>query len=67
MRRSFQVKHDDFPLVDMSKTMNPEINLSTSMSKWNAKINPKFAGEKRTEADSISPQMGRVIKKPNTA
>jgi hypothetical protein len=54
----------------MSKTKNPQINLSTSMSKWNAKITPKLTGEGKLEDvnEKISPRVEKkFLKKPNTA
>lgn len=46
MRRSLQAKHNDFPLVEMNKAKNPHMNVTTSMGKWNAKINPKLGKDK---------------------
>ena len=64
-RQSMPAKHDDFPIESMSKTINPSINLTTSMSKWNAKITPKLNKEKSSETpnndfqfSSRSPNIG---------
>jgi len=53
----------------MTKTKNPQMNLSTSMSKWNAKINPKLNGEGKNEefTRGASKKNESLLRKPNTA